>query len=1223
MATVAASAGVRVGAPVLPDNPEAYIAGDRRRAIADGRQLPEHVRGAGVFADISGFTPLTEALATELGPQRGAEELTAVLDVVFSAVLGELLRFGGTVIYFSGDAVTCWVDGDNGTRAVACALAMQTALDKVGTVTTPGGASVTLRLKVAVSVGRARRFVVGDPRIQLIDVLAGSLMDTLAATEHFAEPGDVVVDEHTAAALGDAVALVPVGEPGGATAARAIALLQPIAAPPPAPRSAPLPDSVVRQWLLPPVWQRLKDGRGDFLAELRHAVPLFLRFGGLDFDDDDDAPKRLDEFVRRAQHVVDERGGNVLQLTLGDKGAYLYAVFGSPIAHEDDAARACAAAVELRALEGTANVRDLQIGVASGRLRSGTYGHMQRRTFCCLGDAVNLAARLMSNAASGEILVTAEVARAAAGVVVTGSRPPLKVKGKAEPVAVCSVDGIGVLRRSRERAVAGTAPLFGRSVELATLAAAAARARSGQGSALTVIGDAGLGKSALVAAFTSRLRDEGWTVLTGDASSLGAATAYLAWRPLLRGLLGLPDDDTDPRAALRAAIRAIDPTLEPRLPLLGTVLGIAIEDTPLTRSFDAKLRKASLEQMLLTIIEAAARRLGPLLLLVEDGHWLDQLSRDLIQVAARTLADLPLLLVVTQRPDTPDIAGEALLLDRLDAPSCRALLADRAQALYPDTVRVADAVADRVLDHADGNPFHLEELIGYLHGRKVDVSDHAVAGTVELPASLSSLVLGRIDVLPEGPRRTLKVASVVGRDFRTRTLASAYPDLGRARTVRDRLHTLSRRQLVVHTAPRTDAWAFRHASIREVAYESMPFAIRAALHTQVGRWFESVDPSQVDLLAHHFGRSDDLDRKRTYLLLAGRAAQDRYANADAVVYLRDAVPLVPVEERAEVLLRLGAVLELTGDWAGAELTYEEALAVAAETGVATDTGRAHAASADCLRKQGRFDDAERHIAEAAAAFRSVGDEAGLARVAHVRGTLFAQRGDNKRARSSYLEGVEIRRQLGDTAGLAALISNLAIVAEYEGDFDEAQSLNEQSLALRVEVGDPQPIAVSRNNMCMVAGLRMDFASAVEHGTNALRLAREVGDVWLAAMASNNLANAHRELGNVDSAKAHYKECLRSFEMLGDPWMLAIMYDDIALLAAAIGRASAALTLAAAAEERHAELGSPRAPAAEALLEERLTRAAERLGDQGRSAREQGRSLDPRATHELAEALCAT
>src|SRR4051795_4748667 len=165
------------------DRPEAYIPGDRRRALAEGRSLPGRGSGAAIFADISGFTPFTEQLANELGSQRASEVLTGHLNRVFHAVIAELDRFGGDVVYFSGDAITCWLDGDDGVNAVAAGFGMQEAIAREGEIVTPAGAVFQLGLKVAIAVGEARRFVVGDPDIQLIEVLAGSLIDRLAVAE--------------------------------------------------------------------------------------------------------------------------------------------------------------------------------------------------------------------------------------------------------------------------------------------------------------------------------------------------------------------------------------------------------------------------------------------------------------------------------------------------------------------------------------------------------------------------------------------------------------------------------------------------------------------------------------------------------------------------------------------------------------------------------------------------------------------------------------------------------------------------------------------------------------------------------------------------------------------------------------------------------------------------------------------------------------------------------
>src|SRR3954463_9985245 len=180
-------------AALAREAPEAYIPSDRRYAIAAGRELPDRARGAGMFADIAGFTRLTEALAVELGGHRASEELTAHLNRVFHALIAEVDDYGGSVIYFSGDAITCWFDGDDGARAVAAAFAMQRALEREGRIDTEA-ATVSLGMKVAVAVGSARRFVVGDPDIQLLDALAGNVIDRLATAEQHAVQGDVIVD---------------------------------------------------------------------------------------------------------------------------------------------------------------------------------------------------------------------------------------------------------------------------------------------------------------------------------------------------------------------------------------------------------------------------------------------------------------------------------------------------------------------------------------------------------------------------------------------------------------------------------------------------------------------------------------------------------------------------------------------------------------------------------------------------------------------------------------------------------------------------------------------------------------------------------------------------------------------------------------------------------------------------------------------------------------------
>ena len=419
-----------------------YLPMDRRHALLRGAALPARAAGAALVADLSGFTPLTEALADEMGLQRGAEELTRRLNRVFGALIAEVDAYGGSVITFTGDAITCWFGEGPGAaapaaaRALSCGAALQRAMAATGLVATPGGLEVQLTLKVAVAAGSARRMLVGDPEIQQIELLAGQIMDRLAAGEHLAGPGEVLADAASLAATSSAVpgewraSLLPSGSFAPVT-------VREPAAPAPWPPIAPgqLPDAALRPWLLEPIYERVRSGQRAFLSELRPAAALFLAFDGVDYEHDPAAHERLDAIARWVQGVLASYGAALIQLSVGDKGSYLYVAFGAPIAHENDALRAVRAALELRTPPPElAFVARVRLGISYGQMRAGAYGGPTRRTYGVLSDRTNLAARLMQ--AADDILCDEAVYELARAQIHFEALPPLTVKGKARPVTV-------------------------------------------------------------------------------------------------------------------------------------------------------------------------------------------------------------------------------------------------------------------------------------------------------------------------------------------------------------------------------------------------------------------------------------------------------------------------------------------------------------------------------------------------------------------------------------------------------------------------------------------------------------------------------------------------------------------------------------------------------------------------------------------------------------------
>ena len=501
----------------MKESCSAYLPRDRLVSLATAEPLPEEASGSVLFADISGFTPLTEAYEAHLGSRRGGEELTRVLNDVYAELIGEVERQRGSVIGFAGDAITCWFAGDDGARAVATGLAMQAGMDRFKAVPSPAGGTIALGLKAAVTIGQVRRFVVGREDVQRVDVLAGDPVYRVAELEHLAERGEVLVDAAGRAALDGRGQF---GEPREADGIQGWPVLQmavvPRVEPWPELDSLTVPDEQVDAWMIAAIRSRYRSGLGEFFTELRPATTLFMKFEGIDFERDEEAPTKLDGFFRGVQEIITELGGVVHQLTLGDKGSFLYAAFGAPVSHEDDTRRALSATLRLRALaDDSPHIAAVKFGVGRGTTRTGAYGGPTRRSYGVLGDQVNLAARLMGKAAPGQILVSDPAAREVRTQFQLRELAPIRVKGKSMPITVYSLEG-ELERHARRRADQAYAlPMVGRASELAAALDCLERARGGRGQAVLLQAEAGLGKGRLAAEIQARAAASGFRIFHG------------------------------------------------------------------------------------------------------------------------------------------------------------------------------------------------------------------------------------------------------------------------------------------------------------------------------------------------------------------------------------------------------------------------------------------------------------------------------------------------------------------------------------------------------------------------------------------------------------------------------------------------------------------------------------------------------------------------------------
>ncbi|GAB4203779.1 MAG: adenylate/guanylate cyclase domain-containing protein [Roseiflexaceae bacterium] len=908
-----------------------YIPIDRRHALVRNQPLLDRVEGAALFADISGFTPLTEALARNLGPQRGAEELIKQLNIVYDVLIAEVDRYGGSVIGFCGDAFTCWFDQHHsiplearGTaysqhgaalRASVCALAIQRAMGQFAAVPTPDGGSVTLSVKVAVASGPARRFVIGDPNIRLLDVLAGDTLDRLARAEQQACKGEVVISADTAAQLGS---MLQIAEwRSNVNPNQSIAVLNSISAtvePQPWPPLSPdsLAEAQVRPWLHSPIYRRISEGQEMFLAELRPAVALFLRFEGIDYDHDPTAGDKLDALIRWVQRVLHQYEGTLLEIVIGDKGSYLYAAFGAPVANDNDAVHAVAAALDLSAAGQRFDfIKPVQIGINRGTVRTGAYGGTTFRGYGMLGDAVNLAARLMQAAQPGQILASQHIQQITSDHFTWEALTPIKVKGKSDLIAIYQP------HNAKPKPKRTNVLMVGREKERDSLRARLQALLNGQSGPVVIEGEPGIGKSRLLSDLIEQAQNAGLQPLQGAGDAIERSTVYYPWRPVFAQLLGLAQpgdhapaaqsDDHQVRQSYVLAQLAKDPELLRYAPLLNAVLPLDLPDNELTAQMSGQMRADNTQALLARLLQRVADQ-APVLLVLEDAHWFDSASWALVQIVVQRVQ--PLLLVISTRP-----MGDPLPQDYMQLLAAPNALCLRLEALsHTDTnalvcqrlgaQRLAEAVSTLIQRKAEGNPFFSEELAYALREAElitvVDGECRPAPGvdfaTVNMPDTVQGVITGRIDRLPPEQQLALKAASVIGRLFPYIVLHDIHPIEAQRTVLSDTLQTLDRQGLTLLAAPDPDlAYLFKHVITQEVAYNLMLFEQRRAFHQSVAEWYERRYTDDLSpyyaVLAYHWERAEDIPKTITYLDLAGEQAMRVGVYREAIGFFTQALEL--------------------------------------------------------------------------------------------------------------------------------------------------------------------------------------------------------------------------------------------------------------------------------------------------------------------------------------------
>ena len=1167
---------------------------------AKSGRLPASV----LFADVSGFTPLTEALAQQ--GSEGPEEMTRLLNGYFSRMIALVEAEGGEVVKFSGDALTIIFPAlheDLGIavrRAVQAAAAMQAAMAEFALLPTSVG-PVALGMKIGIGVGEILVAQVGGVLGRWEYVIAGDPLRQVGEAEHRAERGDIVLSSE----------------------AEAICVPHPV---PPSPLESPDwaavqdPDAVaaVLQVYVPQivmVW--MEEDLQEWLAVLRPMTVLFIGISGIDYEQPD-AVARLHTFLGAAQEIIHKLEGSINKLAVDDKGTIMLAMFGAPpYAHEDDPERALRCALDLQAMAGAQGLR-LAIGVTTGRLFAGPVGSESRREYTVMGDAVNLAARLMGIAGPGEIRCDHETCRYAADRLAFDLLPPTRVKGKAGLIHLYRP--VGESGKSRAGEHPGS-PLIGRKAELARLVYGLDDVQAGRGRIVLIEGEAGIGKSRLIEALLGLMRERGLAGLLGAGRSIEQQTPYRAWRDIFTTFFDLEEmgSAASRRERVRAHVQDVIPEFVERLPLLNDILNLGFEENAMTRALDTHLRHESLVSFLLALLQAwAAER--PLILIVEDAHWLDTLSWDLTVQVARALlvARAPLFLVVVMRP----LEGEKLLLgaqtlaamEETERLALDTLSPDEILALITARLGVApgglpEVVAEFARERAGGNPFFAEELIYALRdgGLVKVVTENGVTRCVispafgaerefrrvvqALPDTIQGIILSRIDRLQPEQQLALKVAAVIGRTFGYMTL---FDTLGEHMEISNRLlqtylEDLTRLDLTPLEAPEPElTYIFKHIITQEVAYATLLFAQRRQLHRSVAQWYErrfgaemgapaaevlsSPLAAYYPLLVYHWHQAGDENREREYAALAARWAAAQFANVEAAGYFTRALELTPSSDMAaryDLLLGREMVNDLLGarEAQAQDLITLVLLAVAPEAALGVhemERAAARKAARVTLRLANYMEATSDYAATLVAVHRAITlsrearDVAGEIEGHIAWGKALWRQGNYERAHAPLERALELSRSIHDRLNEAESLDSLSDVYLYQGNHAAAQTYYEQALAIYREMGRRQGEADTLNMLGVIRDELGDYQASREYYEQGLAIYRTTGDRRGETMALSNLAVVYCDVGDYALARDYHQRARDLRVAIGDRWGEAVSLVNLGYVYHSLGDNDTAL-----------------------------------------------------------------
>jgi class 3 adenylate cyclase/tetratricopeptide (TPR) repeat protein len=744
--------------------------------------------------------------------------------------------------------------------------------------------------------------------------------------------------------------------------------------------ASPTPESYTPRHLA----EKILTSKAALEGERKQVTVLFADLRGsmelLADRDPEEARNLLDPVLERMMEAVHRYEGTVNQV-MGDG---IMALFGAPLAHEDHAVRACYAA--LRMQEAVKRYADeifrshgvliqIRVGLNSGEVVVRVIGSDLHMDYTAVGQTTHLAARMEQLAAPGTVLLAPMTLQLAEGYVQVVARGPVRVKGLPEPIEVYEVVGPGAVRsRLHAAAARGLTRFVGRDREVDQLRQALERAQAGHGQVVAVVGEPGVGKSRLYWEFTHSHRVQGWQTLESGSVSYGTTTAYLPIIGLLKAYFRIEarDETRTIREKVTGKVLSLDRGLEFTLSALLALLEVPVEDAAWGQLDPSQRRQRTLEAVRRLLVRES--QVQPLLLLLEDLHWIDAETQALLESFVEGVATARLLLLVNYRPEYQHGWGSKsyyrqLRLDPLPAESADDLLTS---VLGNDPS--LDALKRTLIARTEGNPLFLEESVRALVETKALVGERGAyqlahaATAAQVPTTVQAILAARIDRLSPEDKRLLQAAAVIGKDVPF-ALLLAVAELDEE-DLRHGLAHLQAAEFLYEARLFPDLeYTFKHALTHEVTYGGLLQERRRDLHARLVDAIEALRPErlgeQIERLAHHALRGEMWEKAVPYLRQAGLKAAGRSALPEARDWFEQALEVLAalpespstLEQGFEIRLELRPMLGQLGEYRRVLERLREAEAIAETLNDDRRRGRVCAVLTNAHSQLGELDEA--------------------------------------------------------------------------------------------------------------------------------------------------------------------------------------------------------------------------------------------------------------------------